>query len=68
MTAAIDSLKRVPFPKCLGRCPLYPSMRGVSECESVCPWKFRNGVPLTAGELRKAWGKAKPDRPEGGQP
>jgi hypothetical protein len=23
--------------------------------------------PLTAGEPREAWGKAKPDRPEGGQ-
>ena len=67
MTAAIDSLKRVAYPKCAKTC-WWAGDFGMAECRQVCFWKFRNGVPLTAGELRKAWGKAKPDRPEGGQP
>ena len=42
-------------------------MRGVSECEGNCPWKFKGGMALRAGELRKAFDEATYElRPFGG--
>ena len=51
----IDSLKRVAYPACAARCA-WARRWGRDDCRNACCWKFKS-VPLTSGELRKAWGK-----------
>ena len=43
----------IPFPDCVRSCDVVPHF-GVSECESICPYKFDDdGEPIAPPEEEK---------------